>query len=99
MLRIRSLCVSLVVTVCALGLTPSGFAQPTGYEGYQVVKIQITDDAELETLRGLQALGRDFQVWSHAVRIGEIEVRVAPTAQPRLQASGLRHEVITEDLR
>ncbi len=98
MLRIRSICVSLVVTVCALGITPSGLAQPTGYEGYQVVRIQITDDAELETLRGLQALGRDFQVWSHAVRIGEIEVRVAPTAQPVLKASGLRHEVITEDL-
>ena len=98
MLRIRSLCIRLVVVACVLGITASAYAQPTGYEGYQVVRIKMTSDAELETLRGLEALGRGFQVWSDAVRIGSVEVRVAPAAQPALDASGLRYEVITEDL-
>jgi len=79
-------------------MTPSAHSQPAGYEGYQVVRIAITNEAELEALRDLQTLGRDFQVWSEAVGIGPMDVRVAPVAQASLDASGLSYEVLIEDL-
>jgi len=73
-------------------------AQPTGYEGYQVVEINVQTEADLGTLRELQRFGEDFVVWSEVVRLGSIEACVAPQAQPLLKASGLRYEVTVEDL-
>jgi carboxypeptidase A2 len=91
--------IGAVLTVGLLTAAPSP-AQPSGYEGYQVVHIAIADKAELAALTELQKLGSDFEVWSEVVGlgIGPIEVRVAPAAQPALQASGLHYEVIIADL-
>lgn len=98
MTRTNLLHVGLAVLAYCIGTTLPAYAQPTGYEGYQVVRITITNQAELETLRGLEALGGYFQVWSDAVRIGPVEARVSPAAQAMLKASGLGYEVIVEDL-
>ncbi|MFH1749048.1 MAG: M14 family metallopeptidase [Planctomycetota bacterium] len=68
--------------------------RPTG----QVVRIAIANEAELEALQALEALGRDFEVWSEVIAVGPIEVRVAPAAVAVLDASGLRYEVTVEDL-
>ncbi len=98
MFRTRCLSVGLLVLAYGVCMTPWAYAQPTGYDGYQVVRIAVTDNAELETLCDLQRLGREFQVWSEAVGIGPVEVRIAPAAQPVLAASGLNYEVTVEDL-
>jgi hypothetical protein len=91
-------CTLVVVVLCWLVAAPAGYAQPSGYEGYQVVRVKIADQAQLNRLRELESLGRDFQVWSEVTRIGVVEVRVAPAAQAALQASGLQYEVAVEDL-
>jgi len=82
---------------CLVPARPAG-AQPTGYEGYQVVRVIIADKADLQAFRALQALGDDFQMWSEVLRTGPIEVRLAPAAQSALDDSGLRYEVTVEDL-
>lgn len=74
------------------------YAQPTGYEGYQVVRIEITTQTELDTLRDLLTLYPDFELWSEAPGVGPMDVRVAPEAAPLLDATGLDCEVIVEDL-
>ncbi len=90
--------ISLAVVTCTLGFNSPVDAQPAGYEGYQVVEIEIADEAELETLRGLRQLGRGFQVWSETARIGSNEVRVSPTARRQLDKSELCYEVAIDDL-
>ncbi|UCD74427.1 MAG: hypothetical protein JSV91_11625 [Phycisphaerales bacterium] len=80
-------------------LASTADAQPIGYEGYQVVRITVGDDADVQKVHDLQKmLARDFQVWSEVVKIGPVEVRVAPMARLALAASGLRYEVTIEDL-
>ena len=98
MYRVSFICFLAGVLGFSFYAAPLATAQPTGYEGYQVVRITVQNEAELQTLRGLQALGRDFEVWSEVVKIGPVEVRVAPSVQLLLAASGLRYEVVVADL-
>jgi hypothetical protein len=87
-----------VAASCALGLARPAVAQPEGYEGYQVVRITLSDRADFAAFRALQTLGADFEMWSETARPGPVEVRLAPAARPVLDASGLRYEVVIEDL-
>jgi hypothetical protein len=100
MIRIRTCHVVIAALTFGMLVASPSLAQPTGYEGYQVVQVTLSSEAELATLRELQNLGRDFQVWSEVVAlgVGPIEARVAPAAQPALKASGLRYEVTIADL-
>jgi hypothetical protein len=98
MFRVRSLVAGLVVLTHWVCVAPPAYSQPTGYDGYQVVEILVSDEADLGALGDLQVLGRDFQIWSEAVGLGLVEARVAPAAQRLLAASGLRHEVAVADL-
>jgi hypothetical protein len=72
--------------------------RPTGYDRYQVVRIDVQTEADLQMLRSLLALGRDFELWSEVAKLGPVEVRVAPAVQALLAASGLRYEVTVPDL-
>jgi|GEM_PF-1477053 len=96
--QIRSFHVALALLAACCSLTSTAYAQPTGYEGYQVVRIEITDEAELDTLRGLLTFHPDFELWSEALGIGPMDVRVAPAAVPQLDAADLCYVVIVEDL-
>ncbi|UCE59113.1 MAG: hypothetical protein JSU63_16915 [Phycisphaerales bacterium] len=89
---------ALAFILLAAFLVAPADAQPTGYEGYQVVKITVKDEADLAKLKELEELGRNFQVWSEVTGIGLMEVRVAPTAKGALDASGLAYEIKVEDL-
>ncbi len=92
-------CLALTAAYCALPASIAQAQRPTGYEDYQVVDIQIQNQAELEVLRRLEIVGRDFQVWSEVAAIGRpTQVRVAPAARPALDASGLHYEVVIKDL-
>ncbi|MFH1748799.1 MAG: M14 family zinc carboxypeptidase [Planctomycetota bacterium] len=98
MLRTNAFCAGLLVIGIGLGFSHPVLAQPSGYEGYQVVRIAVTNEADLYTVHDLAALGDDFQVWSEVIRIGPIDARIAPAAQPYLAISGLRYDVIVDDL-
>jgi carboxypeptidase A2 len=98
MYRNRFMGLVLAALMCCLVPARPADAQPTGYEGYQVVRITVADRADLQAFRALQALGDDFQMWSEVLQTGPIEVRLAPAAQAALDASGLRYEVVIEDL-
>ena len=90
----------LLITAIALITPAMALAQPSGYEGYRVVQIQIRSESDLEALRKLELLGRDFQIWSEVVALdfGPIEARVAPSASPALDASGLQYTIAIPDL-
>jgi len=77
---------------------PGTAAGPSGYDDYQVVRITLGDRADMAAFGALQQLGADFQMWSETARLGPVEVRLAPAARPALDASGLRYEVVIEDL-
>ena len=95
----KTLLTVVLIVLTAFGPALPAAAQPTGYEGYQVVRITITDEVDLKKLRGLQTTSGDFEVSSKAVRVGlPVDVRVAPAARPALDASGLRYEVVVADL-
>jgi hypothetical protein len=95
---LRAKCLFVAAPLLLVLAAPIVHAQPTGYEGYQVVRITIDNQTDMQMVRELQRLGDDFQVWSEVVRLGEIDVRVAPQAMDKLRASGLRYEVVIEDL-
>ena len=76
----------------------SAWAQPTGFDGHQVVKIEVADEAQLETLRALDAASRDIEIWSEVLHVGVIEARVSPEQKRKLDASGLMYTVHIEDL-
>ena len=80
------------------GVAAPAQAQPSGFEGYQVVRVEIGDEGDLQVLAGLLTLHPQFELWSEALGIGPIDVRIAPEARPLLDASGLCYEVVIEDL-
>ncbi len=77
---------------------PSAAAPPTGFDGHQVVHIVVRDALDMDTVRGLQSLGDDFEVWSEVIKPGLVEARVAPAALPMLDFSGLEYAVVIPDL-
>ncbi len=98
MSRIRLLFLSVAFLTCSVAVAVPAGAQPTGFDGYQVVRIEIADEADLETLRDLLLLDRDFQLWSEVARIGTVDVRVAPAGSLTLDLSGLRYKIVIDDL-
>lgn len=98
MYRSSLICALILVFAAISGVASTATAQPTGYEGYRVVSITVVDRADIRKVRELQALGRDFQVWSEVVKPGQVEVRVAPSARLALDASGLEYAITIDDL-
>jgi hypothetical protein len=94
----RSICFGIAITTCYTTAAAQNAAAPSGYDGYQVVQITVQNDVELQTLRDLLARDQDFQLWSEVLRPGPVQVRVTPSAQFALAASGLHYEVIIPDL-
>ncbi|MEW6251886.1 MAG: M14 family metallopeptidase [Planctomycetota bacterium] len=90
----------LVVLATALAANAPAGAQCEVEEGVQVVRVAITSDFDRATLHELERLGRDFEVWPETPDYPHfVEARVAPGARAALIASGLRYEVLVEDLR
>jgi hypothetical protein len=85
------------LALCLIFAT-TALAQPTGYEGYQVVRITVADEDDLKIVGQFRMLGHDFEVWSEVLRTGLIDVRVSPVGQAALRLSGLESKVVIEDL-
>ncbi|MDY7109651.1 MAG: M14 family zinc carboxypeptidase [Planctomycetota bacterium] len=90
--------VLFLTLACSLTFPAVGADGPDGYEGYQVVRVTLADRADLAAFRALRTLGADFQMWSETARLGPVQVRLAPAARPALLASGLRFDVVINDL-
>jgi hypothetical protein len=92
-----TVCMLLMLCPLLAADTPA-WAQPTGFDNHQVVKIRIADQAQLEVLRALDASSSDFEIWSEGLGVGVIEARVSPDQKRKLDASGLTYTVHIEDL-
>ncbi|MDX2197644.1 MAG: M14 family zinc carboxypeptidase [Phycisphaerae bacterium] len=69
-------------------------AQPARYDGDRVVRVEVADEAQLETILNLTD-----DVWSHEFGApGEIEVRLSPAQFAALEGLGLSYEVMIEDV-
>jgi len=92
----------LILSTCCLTVLVSGGtsdAQPERrLDGHQVVRVQIEDESQLDTLVALDGASIDFEIWSDGIGLGVIEVRVSPEQKHVLDASGLTYQVEIEDL-
>ncbi len=80
------------VVLAAILIVPFANAE-TRYDGDRVVRVEVTDEAQLDTLFKITD-----DVWSHGVGIGHVEVRVSETQFATLLASGMDYEILIEDL-
>jgi hypothetical protein len=86
------------LVVAAFQVLPSARGQPPPDQLYQILRVTIDDQSELDALMALDATNPDIKIWSDGVAFGTIDVRVSPEHQPALDAAGLRYEVYIEDL-
>ncbi|MFN0056984.1 MAG: M14 family metallopeptidase [Planctomycetota bacterium] len=68
-------------------LTPAAAQAPIRYDGHAVVRVAIANEAELA-----QLLALNLDIWTDAIGIGPLDVRVAPDEWPSLWTSGLPFE-------
>ena len=66
---------------------------PIRYDGHKVVRVEIAGAADLQAMLRLSD-----DVWSERIDVGPADFRVAPDRMPALAASGLRHEVLIDDV-
>ena len=88
----------LSVTSCLLFVISSAVAQPTNYDGYQVVRVEVEDADAVAAVQALLHGQRELQLWSEVLAIGEVDLCVAPESLPVLDATGLCYEVIVDDV-
>ena len=90
----RSIIQHAIVFVAVVAVrNPSARADPQRFEGHQLVAITIRSQADLRTLRSLEAASADFDVWSHRMTVGVVDVRVSPRQKLALDASRLPYVV------
>ena len=94
----RGLLVASALLLPCMLFSSAATVQPTGYEGYQVVRVRITDEhvcAAVETL-----LASDAKITLESETIGPefVDLRLTPGASARLVELGLTYEVLIEDL-
>lgn len=88
----------LVVACTGLSATTRAYAERKRFDGHQVVKLRIIDEAELQTVLALEAASEDFDIWSDAVGIGVVDVRVSAQQKALLDAAGLRYRITVRDI-
>lgn len=74
---------------------PSAVAQdePVRYDGHKLVRVDIGGAREFQRMLRLGA-----ELWSERVDFGPVDFRVAPEGMGALALSGLRYEVLVDDL-
>lgn len=88
----------LAVLLCSLSVdTSNAQAEPQDRGKLQLVKMTITDKAQLEIVKSLDAESRDVEIWSDWLGIGTVEVRILAEHKRRLEAAGIQYEVLIED--
>jgi murein tripeptide amidase MpaA len=90
--------VLLLLSIALLLPTSETLAQTKPLDGYQVLRVDIEDQSQLDTLLDLDESSNELEIWSDDLSLGIIEVRVSPAAKTLLDTSGLTYEVYIEDL-
>ena len=90
---------SALICVSLFGIiTAPVSAQPTGYEGYQIVRISTTDDGCRAAVESLLRANGDITLESETIGPVFVDLRLPPGASVLLDTLGLRHEVRIKDL-
>jgi murein tripeptide amidase MpaA len=66
---------------------------PVRYDGHKVVRVEISGARDLQAMLRLSD-----DVWSERIDVGPADFRLPPEGMAALAASGLRHEVLIEDV-
>ncbi len=74
------------------------FAQPDGYEGYQVLRIKVSDSSDRQWIEQLQLANDGVQIWSDEVGREFVDVRVSPSVKNERTFGDLSYTVLIEDL-
>jgi carboxypeptidase A2/carboxypeptidase A1 len=67
--------------------------EPVRYDGHKLVRAQIASARDFQRMLSLSA-----ELWSEHVDFGPVDFRVRPEAMGALALSGLRYEVLIDDL-
>ncbi len=73
-------------------------AQPAREGRWQLVRLTVTDRSQLAVLRDLDRAGDGFEIWSERIGLGPIDLRVSAAHLGKLNESGLRFDVVVDDL-
>jgi len=90
--------VGLLALVAVAGFVSISAAQPVGLEGYQVLKVELRNDREVEEIIALDEASPEMEIWSDCLDVGVIDVRVSPDDAALLKELGFEYEVDVEDL-
>ena len=93
--RLTELTAMLAVSVSGGSMV---HAQPKGLDGHKIVRVLVDEREQLETLLALDTAAPGFEIWSEAVGLGFIDVRVSPNYRSALDAAGLPYQVVIDDL-
>lgn len=97
MYRLQVLIITVLVCLFSMyavqGYSQNNVDNYVRYDGHKMVRVQITSDADLATMRKLSP-----DIWSDAVGIGPVDYRIPPEAMDELAATGLNYEVMIDDL-
>lgn len=81
------------ILAAALAAGTAASDEPVRYDGHKVVRVEIGGARDLQAMLRLSD-----DVWSERIDVGPADFRVAPDRMPALAASGLRHEVLIDDV-
>ena len=87
----------LAICVVTCAAVP-GSAQPTGYEGFQIVRVEVKDELDIDLLCSLFETDSGIRLKSEVLMFGDVDVRVAPGSMRQLDATGLFSDVVIDDL-
>lgn len=93
MMRIRCLSLAMVLTSLLLSIAVFAEDEPVRYDGHRVARVTVTSVVDVELLRSLTD-----DIWSESLANGRIDVRVSPEQYLRLAQSGLKFEILIDDV-
>lgn len=102
--RLRNSCAVALASFAAAALAQDASQKPqeaeaaepgarVRYDGHKLVNVTLRSEQDLERMLSISG-----DHWSCSVGLGVVPFRVAPEALPELQASGLKYEVLIEDI-
>lgn len=92
-MRSRSLSVLLLALVACTGIALADDAARTRYDGHAVVRVELRTHADVERMNAISD-----DPWSESVGVGVVDFRVPPDRMDELRATGLRFEVVIDDV-
>jgi len=77
---------------------PEARAETKRFDYHQVVKLEIGDEEQLQTVLALEEASADFDLWSDGIGVGIVEARVSPEQRALLDANGLKYTILIDNV-